>query len=66
MLDKIKELIGSIRFWIATLAMLSLLAGHYLPSSQFLFDTISVWLGVVFGAGTLDSIATKVSSKKAE
>ena len=53
---KILAIMGSVRFWLITLATLSLLAGHYMPNLVFLFDTISAWLATVAGIGTIDKL----------
>lgn len=65
MLDKIKELAGSIRFWIVTLtAILSILQIYSEgdPNLVQLLDIIKVYLMTVVGLGTADSIATKLGS----
>jgi len=66
MKEKLLELIGSIRFWQVTLGTVFVLLGHYLPDMEFLWNTIATYFGVVIGIGTLDSVATKLSSKKSE
>ena len=62
MLEKIKEILGSIRFWIVTLtailALLQALSNGTL-SADIIFDTLQIWLATVVGIGTLDSVATR-------
>lgn len=62
-ITKIKQLLGSIRFYIVTFAWLA----DYLAEIQsagfdvvILFNQISLWLGSVVAIGTIDSIATKL------
>jgi len=67
MLDKIKKVVGSLRFWILTLtAITAVITG--IEKSGFnlvsLLDTIQVWLLAVAGLGTLDSIAQNISGTK--
>jgi len=62
MLNKLKKIVGSVRFWIVTLAWGSAyLAGIETDGFSLLdlLDSISKWLATVAGIGTLDSIATK-------
>ena len=62
-MTKIKELFGSIRFWLVTaVAIIAILQGILTNGLFVLADVlivIEVWLGTVVGIGTLDSIATK-------
>jgi len=59
---KVKEILGSIRFWIMTLtaivALLEAWAGDVLDLS-FMFKTIEIWLGAIVALGTFDSVASK-------
>ncbi len=66
MVAKIGELLNSIRFWQVTLATAFVLLGHYLPDLSFLWNTLAAYSATVAGIGTLDSVATKLSSKKEE
>lgn len=62
---KIKELTGSLRFWILTLgAVIAILEETAVGTlgMPFVFKTIEVWLGAVVALGTLDSVATKFGS----
>lgn len=68
MIDKIRQILGSIRFYIATFAWLS----DYLAAIAangfdvvVLFQQVAYWLATVVGIGTADSIAEKISAKKA-
>lgn len=67
MVEKVKQLLGSVRFWMATFAWASAyLAGvteHGFSWAE-LFDQVSKWLGTVVAVGSLDSIAEKVSPRK--
>jgi len=60
MIDKIKKLVGSIRFWIITLTAVSAYLS-IVERSGFswgaLFDTLAVYLGTVAGVGTIDKLA---------
>jgi hypothetical protein len=62
-LEKIKTLLGSIRFWVVTLAWLSLYLG-IVEKNGFntaeLLNQVAIWLGTVAGIGTLDSVAEKL------
>lgn len=62
--DKIKTLLGSLRFWQVTGATAFVILGHYLPGMEFLWNTLAGYFAVVAGIGSLDSIAEKISSKK--
>lgn len=68
MVQKIKAILGSIRFWILTLtgvvAVLSSITDGT-ASLQVVFDIIEKWLIAVVGLGTLDSVATKYGEAKA-
>jgi len=64
MIDKIKGLLGSIRFWIITFGWLAVYLG-VIEEKGFdwtgLFDQIAIWLGTVAGVGTVDSVAERLS-----
>ena len=67
MLNKIKGVLFSLRFWILTLtAVVAELTG--IQKSGFntidLLNIIQVWLLAVAGVGTLDSIAKNISGTK--
>lgn len=61
MLEKIGAILGSVRFWVIVLS--SIVA---VLNGAPLLDTIQLALAAVLGVGTLDSVATKFSSKKEE
>ena len=60
---KVKELFGSIRFWLVTLTAVVAVLQGYVDNSVFVITDIltivEIWLGTVVGIGTLDSVATK-------
>ena len=62
---KIKELLGSLRFWIVTLTAITaiLAALQDGQSLGYILDIVTIYLGAVAGIGTLDSIAQKSSNK---
>lgn len=67
MIEKIKAILGSSRFWIATLAWASDYAASVSTvgfSWPELFTQLSKWLGTVVAIGTFDSVAEKFGSKK--
>lgn len=64
MLDKIKSVLSSIRFWQVTLiAVLQVLALYELVPTD-LVNIVSGWLGVTVLIGTVDKAAKSVSGKK--
>lgn len=59
MIDKIKALLGSVRFWIIILtAALAILNG------QPVIETIQVALGAIAALGTFDGIASRLAGTK--
>ena len=59
---KIKEILGSIRFWIMTLtAAVAVLEAWNVGALDlsFVFKTIEIWLGAIVALGTFDSVASK-------
>jgi len=62
MLEKIKTLLGSIRFWLITIAWLGVYlavvekSGFQLPE---LFTQIGIWLGSIATVGTVDKFSKK-------
>lgn len=60
MIGKIKNILGSIRFWIITTGSASAYMA-FVERSGFswssLLDTLAIWLGVVAGIGTIDRIS---------
>jgi len=63
MIKKIKELLGSIRFWMVTFAWLADYLGK-IQTNGFdwvvMFDQVGWWLGTVAVIGTADSLAKKL------
>lgn len=63
MMAKLLGIVGSIRFWLITLAAASVYVG-LLQSNGFdwktLLDTIASWLAVVAGVGTIDKFGTNL------
>jgi len=63
MKDKVKALLGSIRFWIVTLtAIVAVLEGW--GDMATVLDVVKLWLLAVAGIGTADSIAKNLSGTK--
>lgn len=61
-MEKIKKLVGSIRFWIVTLTFITSILQAIASGSfdiNFLFEAVKIYLIAVAGIGTLDSIAEK-------
>ena len=65
MKTKIKELLGSIRFWIVTLTAIVAILESSVAGFDFagILEIIKVYLVTVAGIGTLDSVAEKFGSK---
>lgn len=62
MQNKIKELLGSVRFWgVSFIAALAIVKGTVDTGFDInmVIDTLQIWVGAVVGLGTLDSVATK-------
>jgi len=63
MKDKVKALLGSIRFWIVTLtAIVAILEGW--GDIATVLDIVKMWLLTVAGIGTVDSVAKNLSGSK--
>ena len=59
MIEKIKAILGSVRFWIVTLtAVVAILNG------QPVLEVVQVWLGAIATLGTLDSVAKNFAGTK--
>ena len=55
-------LFSSLRFWIATLALISSILEAYANGTftlAYAYNDIQIWLGVVLAIGSFDSVATK-------
>ena len=69
LIEKIKVLFGSIRFWIVSLIAGATLLQIYSTSGidfMVMTDVVKVWLGVVVGIGTLDSVFVKLGEALAK
>lgn len=63
MLDKIKEILTSVRFWQVTIvAALQVLALYELIPAD-LTNVVSAWLGVTVLIGTVDKAALNLGKK---
>lgn len=60
MLEKLKQLLNSVRFWMATLGTLFQILRVLLPQFTEIWNILTIYLGVVFAAGTVDSAFTKL------
>lgn len=67
MVKKLKAILGSVRFWIVTLtaviAVLELAVSGTFSLAEVM-GIVQVWLGVVAGIGTLDSVGKSFAGKK--
>lgn len=54
MLEKIKLLLSSIRFWQITLGAISQIIKLYFPDQEAIFNIFSIWVFTVAGIGTFD------------
>jgi len=65
MWDKVKSVLGSIRFWVITLSATAAYIG-VVETSGFVWsqlcDAIALWLGVVAGIGTIDAVIEKIKA----
>lgn len=67
MLNKIKEVLGSLRFWIVTLGFVIAELTQVQKAGFNLIDLLNFiqgWLGSVVALGTFDSIAQNISGTK--
>ena len=63
MIEKLKNLLGSLRFWQVTLANLAVYIGVIIAngfSVEGLFTAIAAWFVIVAGVGTFDKAAKSV------
>lgn len=60
--DKVKEILGSVRFWIVTLtAIVAILEAQTGGAGLAeILEIVKIWLITVAGIGTADSIASKI------
>lgn len=62
--EKLKAILGSIRFWIVTLGMVvAVLEAIASGATNTIPEIIMGWLGIVVGIGTVDKLAETVSRK---
>lgn len=59
MVDKIKALLTSVRFWIITLTTIVMV----LEGKPFM-DALQLWSAAVVGLGTLDGVASRFAGTK--
>ena len=67
MKEKILAILGSVRFWMITLAAASIYVGNVQSNGfdlKILLDSIATWLGVVVGVGTADKLAQAVKGSE--
>jgi len=67
MFEKIKEILGSVRFWQITLGAGAVYAGLVIANGfdlPVLLNAIAAWLGTVAGIGTFDRAAEKIGKRK--
>ena len=60
MIDKLKELIGSRRFWILTAGLVSFLLGQWSAGTldaDVVFNALTTYFAAIVGIGTLDKVA---------
>lgn len=58
MIETVKKILNSTRFWMITAAAGFQIAKIYAPSLQPLWDILSVWLAGVVTIGTVDKAAS--------
>jgi len=66
MKEKLVALLGSVRFWLITLAAASVYVGLVEQngfSLKVLLDSVAVWLATVAGVGTVDRFADHITAK---
>jgi len=64
MFAKKLELLGSLRFWMITIAAASQVVKIYFPELEALFNIISTWLAAVAGVGTVDKWSKAIKESK--
>lgn len=67
MQTKIKEILGSVRFWLLVSTAITAILGAIVSGdidASFVFNTVQALFIGVAGIGTLDSIAEKTGSNK--
>lgn len=64
--EKVAGLFGSLKFWIATLTMATMVLESIAGGTftlQIFVDSVQTWLVAVFGVGVLDGIAERIGKK---
>ena len=61
--DKLKAVLGSLRFWLITITA-ALAIAEILWGGTEVIRILEAWLITVVGIGTLDSVAMKIGGKK--
>lgn len=59
--EKLKELLGSVRFWVVTIAAAIAILAVFGIIPDEVQKILIAWLGTVAGIGTLDSVSKKLS-----
>ena len=60
MVNTLKEILGSVRFWFVTISMIIAILSFYGIIPDEVRNIIIAWLGTVTGIGTLDKVASKI------
>ena len=63
MIEKLLDIVSSVRFWLITLGAASVFAGLVQVNGfewKTLFDTVALWLATVAGIGTIDKFGESV------
>ena len=65
-IDKLKDLFGSVRFWVVTLtAIVAILEANIGGGGMAeMLEIIKLWLITVAGIGTVDSVARKIGGSE--
>ncbi len=61
--EKLKGILGSLRFWLVTLTA-ALAIAEIVWGGTEVVRVLQAWLAAVVGIGTLDSVATKIGGNK--
>lgn len=59
MIDKVKNLLSSIRFWQLFVGLVLIILGYYQVIPQELANIIAGFFGITVGVGTIDKIGKK-------
>jgi hypothetical protein len=66
MLNKVKQILGSVRFWFVTIGATVAILAHLGVIDPEIQKIVLAWLGTVTGIGTVDSIATKIGGTQTD